>query len=327
MKRFKFVLMMFVVLLLFAGCVTVAHSAASDFDPSKVLIGFMKEDKGHPVVRMWQASFLTAARNLGYSQAELFCGDSTDVAQTVSMAEQGIAKGVKGFVTVAEHTGYYPIIRRAGEQNIPVIMCHTIVKKEDVPGALAFVACDSFLTGANAAKAIGDKVGGKGTVAVVQGGRNTTENMTADGFIKTMKENYPDIKVLDPVEVTYDEGQAVARQVAVIQANPDLVAMFSTTGTGPQTLAAAARQTNKKDLVIIGMDYLEANLDLIKRGEVYAIMAQPIWEEVEYGVELLDKALRGDVIPFENLMPAPVVRIEDIDQYYGYFEKVRNAFR
>ena len=304
-------------------------STQAKFDPSKYLLGFVKEDKGHPVVQLWQAAFLIRAQELGYS-AELYCGESTDIAETVALAEQGIARGVKGIVTVAEYVGYYPFIKKAGDAGIPVVMCHTTLKSQaEVPGCKAFVAANNDQTGVDAAIAIGEKIGGKGTVAITQGGFNSTENSCASGFIKTMKGKYPNITVLDVQLETYDPAQAVAIQARILRANKDVVAAFSTTGMGPSNWAKAAEQTGKKDgeVVIIGMDYLRKNLDLVKAGKVYAVMGQPLWEEVTAGVNLIDKLLRGENVEFANLLPAPVITKEKVDPYYAILDKVEAIFR
>lgn len=307
-------------------CLSVTAIGASKINRSKTLIGFVKEDKGHPVVRLWQASFLSKAKDIGYL-AELYCGETTDISQTVTLAEQGLAKGVKGIVTVAEHTGYYPFIKKASDAGVPVVMCHTIIQNpSDVPGCKAFVACDNFKCGANAALAIGKKLGGKGTVAITQGGFNNTENNTAKGFADAMKQNYPKIKVLDIQLETYDPAQAVARQVAILQSNPDVLAAFSTTGMGPSNWAKAAEQAKRTDLVIIGMDYIRQNLDLVKEGKVYAVMGQPLWEEIQLGVVLVDKLLHGQKVPFANLLPAPVITKDKLNPYYAMLKKVEESF-
>ncbi len=130
-----------------------------------------------------------------------------------------------------------------------------------------------------AAEAMGAKLGGKGTVAVTVGCFNQTENLVAETFKATMAEKYPDIKVLDPQEEGFDAAQAIAKAAAIIQGNPDITGAFSTTGNGPTTWARAAEDTSKEDLVIISMDYTRPNLDLVKEGKVYGLVAQPLYEE------------------------------------------------
>src|SRR5438552_2206321 len=86
-----------------------------------------------------------------------------------------------------------------------------------------------------------------------------------------------------------------AAGMAIWTGNPAVVAALSTTGGGPITWANAQKETGRK-LVIVGMDYTRVNLDLVKSGEVYAVIGQPLWEESYRAAELLAKALRGEKV-------------------------------
>jgi len=135
-----------------------------------------------------------------------------------------------------------------------------------------------------------------------------------------------DIKVLDAQEEGFDPAVASSKAAAIIQGNPDLVAAFSTTGGGAIAWSQAAAQTSRPDLMIIAMDYSEQNLDLVKNGKVYGVVAQPIFEEHAYSAELLDKLLRGEQVPFANLMPAPLITKANVDEYYAKLDIVKKAF-
>jgi len=143
-----------------------------------------------------------------------------------------------------------------------------------------------------AADSIGEKLGGKGVVAVTVGSFNETENLVATSFKEEMNAKYPDVTVLDAQEEGFDAAGAIAKAGAIIQGNPDITAAFSTTGNGPTTWSTAAADNNK-DLVIISMDYTRPNLDLVKAGKVYGLVAQPLYEEFYQAVVLVGKAIDG----------------------------------
>ena len=90
--------------------------------------------------------------------------------------------------------------------------------------------------------AIGDKLGGKGTVALTQGASNDTENAMSDAFRKTIAAKYPGIKVLDTQMEGFEPSAAEAKAVAILQGNPDVTAAFGDhrqqhpdlVGCGPQ---------------------------------------------------------------------------------------------
>src|SRR5512133_4264058 len=107
-----------------------------------------------------------------------------------------------------------------------------------------------------------------------------------------MAAKYAGVKVLDAQEEGFDQAGAIAKASAIIQGNPDITGAFSTTGAGPTTWSTAAADTNK-NIAIISMDYTRPNLDLVKAGKVYGLVAQPLYDEFYQAVELVGKAIDG----------------------------------
>ena len=78
------------------------------------------------------------------------------------------------------------------------------------------------------------------------------------------------------------------------------------------------------DVKIIAMDYTRPNLDLVEEGWVYALCGQPIYEEYYRGVELLIQVLRGEDVPFENLIPAPLIHKGETAPFYAINDAAGN---
>jgi len=302
-------------------------TAEQKFDPSQYPLAINMIVKGHPVHRIVQLGFLSKAKELGYP-AEILGSEGADAADAVALAEQGIAKGVKGMLVWAHVPAFYPVIKKASDAGIKIVVPHFTIKEGDASGIDSNLAADPVKYSQDAAKAIGDKLAGKkGSVAVTQGSFNTVENSAAGAFTKYMNENYPDLKVLKPIEEGFDPPAAVSKAIAIIQANPDLLGAYSTTGGGPVTWAGAMDQTNRPDLVCIGMDYTEQNIDLVKNGKIYAIVAQPLYEEAQQSVVILDKLLRGEKVPYFTPLDAPIVTRDGIGKYDEIIKKVKEWFK
>ena len=144
--------------------------------------------------------------------------------------------------------------------------------------------------------AIGDKLGGKGTVALTQGSIERHRERHV-GLVPRRRsaEKYPDIKVLDTQMEGFEPSAAEAKAVGILQANPDVTGAFSTTGNGVQTWSGAARKAGR-DVVIIGMDYIRQNLDIIKSGAAYGLVAQPLYEEGAKTAELAAALAEGKTV-------------------------------
>jgi ribose transport system substrate-binding protein len=136
---------------------------------------------------------------------------------------------------------------------------------------------------------------------------------------------YPNIKVLDPHEEGFDQAGAISKAEAIIQGNPDITAAFSTTGNGPSTWSTAAADTGKTDLVIISMDYTRQNLDLVKAGKVYGLVAQPLYEEFNQAVKLVGEAIDGKTVEYKNLLPAPIIYAADLAKYYDFNDRAEKG--
>ncbi|MCY3022790.1 MAG: sugar ABC transporter substrate-binding protein [Planctomycetota bacterium] len=282
--------------------------------------------KGHPVHQLTQIAFAEGCRKLGYA-CEIVGSDSMDLIGTISLAEQALAKGdAAGMAVWTGSPAYDPFIERVAKKGIPVILPHIPPPEKPPQGVTGYVGCDTREYARQAALGIGKAVEGKGTVAITQGSFNTIENTVAEVFSKTIQENYPGMSVLQAQEEGFDPPGAIAKCTSILTAHPELTAAFSTTGGGPTAWAGAQRQGQRK-IVAVGMDYTRVNLDLVKAGEVYAVVGQPLWEEAYGAAELLDRSVRGEKIEFWTKLPAPLITKDKLAPYYALLEKVEESLR
>ncbi|MEO6436630.1 MAG: sugar ABC transporter substrate-binding protein [Tepidisphaeraceae bacterium] len=306
-----------------SGCEREGTSGPASSGDKKKLY-WVQPSKGHPVHQLTQIAFSECARKHGYEPV-IIGTDGPDVAGTVALAEQAIGRGDAAGMAVWTGTpAYNALIESAGAAGVPVVLPHFPAAEGSVPGARGVISCDPAQYAIEAATEIGKMIGGEGTVAVSQGGFNTTENQVAETFKKTLNEKFPKVKVLDSIEEGFDTSAAIAKASALMQSHPDLKAALSTTGGGAVTWANAQRSAGRK-IVIVAMDYTRQNLDLVRDGEVHAVIGQPLWEESCGAAELLDRGSRGEKIDWWTKLPAPIIRKDGLDPYYKLLEKVEAA--
>jgi ribose transport system substrate-binding protein len=308
--------------LLLAACAPAAAPTTAPAAPAAkghhiALVQFLK---GHPVHRIMQLGFHEGCVALKYD-CELLLTDSTNGAEMIPLAEQALAEPVDGIVFYAYDKSFFPTIAKFKAKGIPVVTPHFTSFDQTESGLTAVVGADVAAYGKAVADAMGEKIGGKGSVAVTEGGFNETENLAATSFKDEMTAKYPNVKVLPAQEEGFDQAGAIAKAEAIIAGNPDLVGAFSTTGSGPTTWSTAASDTNKKDLVIISMDYTRPNLDLVKAGKVYGLVAQPLYDEFYQAVTLVGQAIDGKPVQYRNLLAAPVIFLKDLDSYYAFNDR------
>jgi ribose transport system substrate-binding protein len=314
------------VALALTGCDNKPATTAGGGDKAKGKFYWVQGLKGHPVHQMTQIAFKEGCRKLGY-QCEIVGPDSPDLAATIALAEQVLARGdAKGMAIWTGNPAYNPLIEKAGKAGVPVILPHFPIPEGSAPGTTGIISCDPAAYGREAAAEIGKAIGGKGAVAITQGSFNSTENMVAESFTKAMNELHPNVKVLKPEEEGFDAPKAIAKATSILQANRGIVAALSTTGGGPTTWAGAQKETGRK-IIAVGMDYTRVNLDLVKNGAIYAVIGQPLWEESFGAAELLDKAARGEKIPWWTKLPAPFITKDKLAPYNELLDKVEAAIK
>jgi ribose transport system substrate-binding protein len=302
-----------------AALATLLGTSASAQEKALLWVQPMRD---HPVHRLMQAGFLDECKTLGYTCEVVGNPSATnyDVAASIPLAEAALSRTKFGAVAVyGPGPEIFPYIGKLGQEGLPVVTWHVLPPEGSVPGLKAATGEDIPAAGANAAVAMGEKLGGKGTVALTQGSSNDTENVMSSSFRETMAAKYPDVKILETQMEGFEPSAAEAKAVGILQANPDVTGAFSTTGNGVQTWSGAARKADR-EVVIIGMDYIRQNLDIIKSGAAYGLVAQPLYEEGAKTAELAAALAEGKEVPYLNPLPAKVITAADLDPYYAILD-------
>jgi ribose transport system substrate-binding protein len=170
---------------------------------------------------------------------------------------------------------------------------------------------------------MGAKIACAGKVAITMSGPSDAESAVAAAFTKELQLKCPSLAVLTPQVETTDPNQAIAVAGSILQANKDLTGAFSTTGGGATAWAKATAEAGRKpgEITIIGMDFTVENLDKVKDGEVYALVAQPVYTEMYHTVVLLLETVMGEQVPYENTLPSPLIYKPDLAKYYAIDQK------
>lgn len=300
-----------------AGAALMGSTAISAAAGKNIL--WVQPMRDHPVHRLMQAGFLAKCKELG-NNCEIVGNPSAtnyDVPGSIPLAEAAMARTKFDAIAVyGPGPEIFPFIGKLGNEGFPVVTWHVLPAEGTVPGLKAATGEDIPSAGNSAAIAMGTKMGGKGVIALTQGSSNDTENVMSDSFRKTMAEKFPDIKILDTQMEGFEPSAAEGKAVALLQGNPDVTGAFSTTGNGVQTWSGAARKAGREGLVIIGMDYIRQNLDIVKSGAAYGVVAQPLYEESAKTAELANDLAEGKTVPYLNPLPASVITAADLEPFY-----------
>ena len=280
------------------------------------------DNMNHPVHRIVQLGFLKKAEELGYT-GKVIGTEGSDMAELYAAIEAFAAEGGKACLVWAGDPSVYDTIARAVDAGCIVGCPHIDHRQEDgsLPYGISFnLACDPVLYGKQSADLLAKELTGKtGSIALTQNTKNITENAANESFraewaalAEGTEYDLSGIKLLDTQLEGAVVDQATAVNLAIIQANPDIIGAFGTTGNSPITWSDAAAKAGYADgeLKIIGMDATEANLDALEQGKVVALVAQPLFQEAALTMEYFDKMLRGETVPEWTDLEAPIVTMD-----------------
>lgn len=271
----------------------------------------------HPVVRLMRLGFWDACRDYNFNCEEVLVMEP-DIDGYVSAMDQVGTMDARAAVIYNDNDALIAGAERLTEI-MPTVSFHMPFPKGECPNT-AWVSADTTAYAIDAARRMGDKMGGEGVIATSISNPNGVEDAVIAAFKETIAEEYPNITVLDEIYEGLDLNQAIALAASQIQAHPELTAAFSTTGNGANTWATALRDAGYEagEVVVVGMDYTPQNLELIKSGEVWGVVGQPLVEEVYEATIIADRISRGLSYDEQNWLPAPFVTIDNVDYYMDY---------
>jgi len=295
-----------------------AQGATSYANRPKTIL-WVQPMKDHPVHKLMQAGFLKECKKLGYSCDIVGNASATkwDPVGTIPLVTAALAAKKYGYVAVyPEDPALYALTTKLAKQGYPVIGWHNLPKAGSVPGLLASAAENGPDVGKVAADGICSQIANKGTVAITEGSLNPIENAVAAGFKTELAAKCPAATTTAIGLEGFDPVKAVATAVGILSADSTIVAAFGTTGNSAQTWASAAKQSGRT-ITIIGVDYIRQNLDLVNSGAVYAVVAQPLYDESVAVVDLINQLHLGKKIAYSNIIPVGLVTKANIAKYYA----------
>lgn len=188
-----------------------------------------------------------------------------------------------------------PLLQQAKERNIPVIGFDSGVDS-DIP--LTTVATDNKAAAAEAAKQMADKLGGKGTIAVIAHDQTSLSGKDRrDGFLDWMKQNAPGITILPVQYSASDQTKAADIAKSFVQANPDLAGIFGTNEASATGMVKGVQETGKQGLVLAGFDSGTAQINAIKSGDMAGSVTQDPYGMGQKLVESAVQAINGESLP------------------------------
>ena len=250
-----------------------------------------------------------AAEELGVSIT--FEGPETEdqIDKQLEMLQAALAKNPQAICLAAlDSKAATPYLEQADTAGIPVIGFDSGV---DSPIVKTTCATDNYAAAAAAAHKMAELIGGEGKVGlVVHGQTSQSAKDRRDGFMDTMKNEYPNITVLEPQYGDGDHAKSTEAAKAIITANPDVKGIYGANEGSAAGVINAVKELNQVGkITIVGFDSGKIMIDAINSGVAAGSITQDPVGIGYKAVEAAYKAYKGEENP------------EFIDTGFKWFDK------
>jgi ribose transport system substrate-binding protein len=242
------------------------------------------------------------AKELGYDLVVL--DSQNDPAKELSNVEDVLNQNVKlVMLNPADSDAAKSSVLAANHKNVPVITLDRSANGGDV---VTHIASDNVAGGRMAADLVIKKLGGKGKVVELEGvpGASAARDR-GKGFGDELA-TAPGIKIIASQTANFDRTQGLNVMENILQAQPDIDAVFAQNDEMALGAVKAIQAANRK-MIVVGFDATDDARAAIKAGTMYGTIAQQPAMIGSLGVEAADKVLKGQSVPKFTGVPLQVV--------------------
>jgi ribose transport system substrate-binding protein len=210
--------------------------------------------------------FKDAARQLGVKTQCLGAPDDSIDGQ-IAVLEQALAQSPKGIsLAVSDGNAFGSVVQKALESGIPIT---TTDNKIEEANPLMFMAYDDAAMTKVAADHIGNVIGGRGKVAILEVVGQTNLELRTAAFRANMTRYWPNIRIVGSANSGHDELKGASDTASFLVSNPDLDFIYTLNPTAAMGAVTAIKEAKSKCRVIT-MDVNENVIEYLKDGSIDA---------------------------------------------------------
>ncbi len=312
-RSMKFLMVLMGLVLIAFGCSNGSGTTEGEGNTGAkkdLLIGISFQELNNPYFISMQKAFEEAAKTIG---AEVIITDAAhDVAQQANDIDDMIQRGIDILIlNPTDSEGIEPAVVAANEAGVIVVAVDA-----QASGPIdTFVGSRNYDAGYLAGKKMVEDLGGKGKVAILDGIPVVPILERVEGFKAAVAES-SGVEIVDVQNGKQDRAVATDVTENILQANPDLDALFSVNDGGALG-ALGAIEASGKDVWLYSVDGHPEVIEAILAGGAFkATSAQFPADQVRIALGMaLAKLWGAEVVPKEVPIDVELITIENAEGF------------
>ncbi|MFJ4685948.1 substrate-binding domain-containing protein [Streptomyces sp. NPDC088789] len=292
------------------GATSLLHNGSSAANPK---VGLSLSTLNNPFFVQIRAGAEAEAKRRG---VDLTVTDAqNDASQQANQLQNFTSEGLTSIiVNPVDSDAAGPSVRAANEADIPVVGVDRGVNQAETA---TLVASDNVAGGRLGARALAEKLGGRGTIVILQGQAGTSASRERGaGFAEGLKE-FPGIQVVAKQPADFDRTKGLDVMTNLLQAHPDVDGVFAENDEMALGAIKALGAKAGKSVQVVGFDGTPDGLKAVEAGTLFASVAQQPTELGRIAVDNALKAADGEQVGETVMVPVKVVTEENVAGFGG----------
>lgn len=292
------------------------EAAEETTQASTIKIGYIVKCLSNTFWQTYQQGAEAAAEELGVQVDIRDVKSEDDYVGQLDVARGMVNQDYDAIVAASiTNTNLIPAIADANKKGIPWIVVSELQDEDVLKEYDAKITCNCRLSfydeGVIAGQYVVEQLGGEGEVAIIEGLTGTTAtNERIAGFKEALEGSNIEIVASQPADWLREEAKDVT--LGILQANPNIKAIYALNDTMALGCVAALKQAEKlDDVLIIGDDGTNEAYESIQNSEMAATIDGVAWQIAYFSVHAAVKAVVDDVDTLDDYDLTPGLITKD----------------
>lgn len=241
-----------------------------------------------------------------------------DVVRQLNQVQGFLNQKVDAVIVLpADTSATASMTRAAVAAKIPLVYVNRHPDERKLPAGVVTVASNDIEAGQLQMRYLAEKLGGKGTLAIIMGdlAQNATHDRTEG--VKQVLKDYPDIKVVEQQSAEWQRNKGMDLTSNWLLAGSHFDAIIANNDEMAIGAAMALQQAGKTkgEVAIVGIDGLPDGLAAIKRGMLVASVFQDPKAQAASAMQSAVKMIRGETVTADVWVPFQLITPENLTTF------------